>query len=529
MAKIPQFTRQLTSSGQTGETFISPSAADVGAGIEQRAQQELGQEVTQLGFVRDKILRAEGASQAGTARRRANAEIQALELRLADDADVRGYQDKLDETIAGMEDFTPSNQFGAAEYSIWLQGQVPAWQVGVSGLAVKKTQDIAEGALITNSAAAIASENEPEALRLNDEALATGIITPKVHAQRELDIPNQIATTSITKSLNFASESMTEGKFSNAELHLAAAEAKLDSSQVDADTERLMRSRIKSMTAEMERNENQADAEAVKAEEDRLFKGLDDGSMTTNDIVNSKVLPVAAKRRLLDDENQFIKMDLAQSWPLVDDDDAVQELNTILANQTSGVLDINEVNKKINDAAASGRLTKASRDSFRDKANKGGLDAIDDSVNNFTLRVKNSLTGRLTERQARLTARAAARDLTRDEQREAASVEFMRQVGFEQLNLYSAELNSRMRETGKEVLSGVEAEALAAQVWEKYKNKTDAQRIREFKDFSGRQVPRPDGFPVDVWESISLEERAEVVSGLSKGGSVQQALDMVAR
>jgi hypothetical protein len=289
--------------------------------------------------------------------------------------------------------------------------------------------------------------------------------------------------------------------------------------------ERVAKNRID----EIERNGKEAANTAQREEENRIFEGLDDGTATSADIVNNDILDVTAKRRLLDDESQFVKMDLQKSWPLTDNDTVVQDLNTKLTDQSSGLTDINEMNKFINDAATSGKLTKETRDKMRADAKKGGLDAIDEQVNASTLRVKNALIGRLSAREARFKVAELSRDLTRDEQRQARSVGFLSQVGFEQLNRFNAELNKRMRELGKETISGVEAESLAAQVWDKYKKKDDAQKIREFLQFTGQRVPRPDGFSQEKWDSIGLETKAQAVSGIAEGMTIEQVEAMIAK
>jgi hypothetical protein len=289
--------------------------------------------------------------------------------------------------------------------------------------------------------------------------------------------------------------------------------------------ERIAKNRI----LEIERDSKEAVNKAQEGEENRLFEGLDDGTMTTADIVNSDILDVPAKRRLLDDEAQFTKMDLAKSWPLTDNDTVVQDLNTKLTDQSSGLTDINEMNKFINDAATSGKITKETRDKMRSNAKKGGLDAIDEQVNVSTLRVKNALVGRLTAREARFKVAELSRDLTSDEQRQARSVGFLSQVGLEQLNRFSAELNKRMRETGKETLSGVEVESLSAQVWDKYKKKDDAQKIREFMEFTGQRVPKPDGFSDSKWKSVSSATKADIVAASANGMTNKQIEDMIAK
>lgn len=287
--------------------------------------------------------------------------------------------------------------------------------------------------------------------------------------------------------------------------------------------ERVSRNRID----EIERNTKEGVNDAQEKEENRLFQGLDDGSMTSADVINSDVLDVAAKRRLLDDESQFTKMDLSSTWPLIDDDSTSQELNTMLTDQSSGLLSINDTYKAINTAAASGKLTKGTRDKLREQAKKGGLDAIDEQVNASTLRVKNALIGRLTAREARFKVIEASRSFSRAEQQQARATGFLVQVGFEQLNRFSAELNKRLRESGKENLSGTETEAVAAKVWDKYKKKDDATKIREFMEFTGQRVPRPDSFPEATWNEATASDRANITAAMADGMTAKQVLDMV--
>jgi hypothetical protein len=218
-------------------------------------------------------------------------------------------------------------------------------------------------------------------------------------------------------------------------------------------------------------------------------------------------------------------------WPLVDDDTAITQLNTDLTAQSSGTLDINEMNEKINDAANKGLLSRATRDKLRARAAKGGNDAIDKATGQFTKRVSNALIGRLTEREARFRIRETTGDLTPTERRQASSVGFLLQVGREQLNRYNADLDKALREAkgGRESISGVEATAIAASVWETYKTKTDTQRIREFNDFTGSQSPRPEGFPLNIWNTLGNEARAAAVVATEQGLTSQQIQDMVSK
>lgn len=255
-----------------------------------------------------------------------------------------------------------------------------------------------------------------------------------------------------------------------------------------------------------------------------------DGANTTEIMsrVYSSDLDASAQRRLDDDETDFAKKDVNKTWPLTDDDVVVQNLNSQLLEMKSGKFDITEVNQAINKAAVNGNLTKGTRDKMRTKAEKGGLDAIDESVNNFTIRVKNALVGRLTERAARLKAREAAGQITRTEEREARDVGFQLQVGKEQLSRYEAELNAKLRELGKETVSGTEATTIASEVWERLRNKTFAEQIIEFKEFAGGRIPRPDTFPDTVWRKSSNVQKANIVEAMTKHGfTAEQTLEFL--
>jgi hypothetical protein len=112
---------------------------------------------------------------------------------------------------------------------------------------------------------------------------------------------------------------------------------------------------------------------------------------------------------------------------------------------------------------------------------------------------------------------------------QATATGFLLQVGREQLSRFSAELDKRMREVGKQTLSKVETESLAAQVWEKYKKKDGAQQIAEFLHFKGGRVPMPIGFPGSTWNNMSNEAKASAVSGIEQGMTLKNVIIMVGK
>jgi hypothetical protein len=300
---------------------------------------------------------------------------------------------------------------------------------------------------------------------------------------------------------------------------------------------------------ELEQVKDYADTISIKAVDDSAqftseviannYNRISDGSVDTRKMIDEIM---ADPRLTADDKVKAIEKtrtfftgwhstEMAnKAWPLVDNDTAVQQLETVLVAQSSGDFDINEVNERINEAANKGLLRRDTRDKLRARASKGGSDAIDKATNAFTTRISNALVGRFTEREARFKTRELSGQLTADERREAASVGFMVQVGREQINRYKSDLDAALREVqgGRETISGVEATAIAASVWETYKNKDMAQKIREFKEFSGASIPRPSGFSLSEWGGLGIAERSEIASLLADGVSLDEIKKAVA-
>jgi hypothetical protein len=171
---------------------------------------------------------------------------------------------------------------------------------------------------------------------------------------------------------------------------------------------------------------------------------------------------------------------------------------------------------------------------LRAKSAKGGNDAIDRATSSFTTRVRNALTGRFSDRVARAKVREAAvglEGLSRAEKNEIQTANYLLSVSFDQLHRYSADLDAALRDIkgGRETVSGVEATAIAASVWEKYKTKTTSQRINEFKEFTGGRIPQPEGFDNDIWNNATSIQRADAVAAIERGMSVRDIEDVVSK
>ncbi len=272
-------------------------------------------------------------------------------------------------------------------------------------------------------------------------------------------------------------------------------------------------------------------AAQTSAEKDFYLELAQPGANTAEIMsrVHSSVLDTAAIRRLEDDEGDIAQKRVDKTWPLSDNDAAKDGLNTMLTAVASGQLDFVEASRAINAAAAKDLLTEKTFNSMKATAGKGGNDAIDESVIAFTKRVQNVFVGKLTDRQARLRIRAEARELTSEEQRQAGSVGFLVQVGKEQVALFRAALNQELRNLGKETVSGTEATSLAATVWERFRDKPLSVQIREFKEFSGKSIPRPQGFPVSTWDEATPRDRANIVTASAEGMSINDIMDSITR
>jgi len=262
-------------------------------------------------------------------------------------------------------------------------------------------------------------------------------------------------------------------------------------------------------------------------EEDRLYDGLADGTASVTDVSQSKLIPAAAKRRLISDEENFAKRDVEKNWPLVDEDITVQRLESLLTSLESGTIDRTQFNQQVNAASIDGKLTREERDRFRGLAKKGGRDAIDAAVKLSTDTISNALLSRLTNRDARFIVRSQAGTLTPAEQREAGNNAFLIQVNRHQLSLIRSEIDRTMRLTGKDIVSGVEAMAIASKVWEQVRQKTLGEKINDFKEFSGQRIPKPSDFPTSKWEVLDSRGRAAVVEAVDRGETIEGILKVI--
>ena len=273
-----------------------------------------------------------------------------------------------------------------------------------------------------------------------------------------------------------------------------------------------------------ERNRQQRDLE------NGLYDGLADKSESIADIMDSN-LDASAKRRLVNDEENFAQRDINKTWPLTDNDVTVQRLDSQLSSLEAGTIDRSQMNQQINAAAVGGQLTKETRDKFRGLSKKGGRDAVDTAVKFEVDKIENALIRRFTERESRSVLRSLERPLTPQESREASSNAYLLQINRHQLSLIEGEIERNMRPpvTDKDVTSGIEATAIAAKVWEKYRTKTLGEKINDFKEFTGQRVPIPDGFSREVWDSTTDREKADIVEAVSNGLSNADILTMIGR
>ena len=273
---------------------------------------------------------------------------------------------------------------------------------------------------------------------------------------------------------------------------------------------------------------NIAQGEAEKDFYNRLSEEDADRASIMSE-VQSSILNVSAIRRLEQDEADFAKKDVSQTWPLSDDDSAVQEINRMLSDQSAGRFSAVDVNRIVNAMSVDNRLTRETRDRLRVQANRGGSDAIDEAVNDSVARIANAAIGRLTDIQARLRVRQEAGTLTPEEQRQAGSAAFLLQVEKEQLARITIEIDTRIRALGKDVVSGVEATTIASQVWEKFRVKPLTEKIEDFKVFSGQRIPKPDDFPQSIWDTATPRDKANIVDATSRGMDTTSIMEMVNR
>ena len=266
-----------------------------------------------------------------------------------------------------------------------------------------------------------------------------------------------------------------------------------------------------------ERNRQQRDLE------NELYDGLADKSQSIPDVMGSN-LDASAKRRLVNDEEDFAQRDVNKTWPFIDDGITVERLDSQLSSLEAGTIDRTQMDQQVNAAAVDGKLTKESRDKFRTLSKKGGRDAIDSAVKLGTDTIKNALLSRLDDREARFLVRTLAGTLTPQEQREAGNNAFLQQVNRHQLLLIEGEIDRTMRLTGKDTISGIEATTITSAIWEKFRQKTLGEKINDFKEFSGQRIPRPGNFPEERWNQATDREKTAIVEAIDKGLSSSEIL-----
>jgi len=258
-----------------------------------------------------------------------------------------------------------------------------------------------------------------------------------------------------------------------------------------------------------ERNESQ------RVEETRIHKELFKGTMDVTDISTNEILDAAAMRRLVKDEKDIKQMTLDKNWPLNDDFGTKQELQGLVSDMEAGTISTAEMYQEINKAVINRRLTESTYDKFRAIAFNDGRTAIQKAVDIQVKKIENALLSRITDKQARFQFRDLE-GLTSAERREFSTGAFDIQINEHQVLMITeaieAELNAVAKETGKgkDVVSGKEANAITARVWTRFRGKDTAQKIKDFKRFSGKQLPMPEGFPQNRWDEASDEEKTEI-------------------
>ncbi len=257
MPRIPKGRRQRIPSGRVGGVPTPMDIADTGAGIEARGLGALGRGVGDLGQALFKIEEAEGISQASTAKGQAEAEMRLLEGRLRTNNDPTTYQAELEKSLETISGFRPKNPLGVKRFDDYLEQAVPGWESGVSVLQIRKKQALIEGAYISDRSQAIINGDLAEANRLTIEARdQTGAITPQQAAKDLASAPSLIVRSRVTSLLNDANRLSVAGEWGKANIAIEQAQAILDTvTDLDSETERLLRGRIATMRKATETQE----------------------------------------------------------------------------------------------------------------------------------------------------------------------------------------------------------------------------------------------------------------------------------
>ena len=277
MPPIPkQISRQVLPSGRVGDVPIPSDIADTGAGIEAQGLGALGAGVSNLAQAMFKIEEVEGISQASTARGQANARMRQLEAELKFNNDPTTYQAELDKALQDIQGLRPPNPIGSKRFDDFISQSTDGWSTGVNILALGKRKELIEGAYLADWGTAIQNRDQAEADRLTIEARdVTGAISIKTAANALIESPTLVAKGRIQDLLNDANQAALQGNITAASNSLAQAEALANSiTGLDADTERLLRSRISSTKTSIENKGVTLQQTAVNLAYENIVKEL---------------------------------------------------------------------------------------------------------------------------------------------------------------------------------------------------------------------------------------------------------------
>ncbi len=536
MAKIPTRTRQIIPSGDVAGAFIPSDIADVGQGIEAGAAAGLGREIGGLGEAIGKIAFAEGSGEADNAAVGAESRIKQLEIDLNTENDTKKHSALFATALEDIRGLTPESRIGEGRFQEYIETNLPRWQTGARILGIQKSHDNATGSYIGGIADARNLKNIELANELTNNAEIAGTISPQTAAKDRVTNAKVIENLQEEDALAEVRDLAVE----RSALAISAIDAELDgrkkkgkptlfplvSSQDLLSAKQLAQSAQQSAIAKASAARKQFQQDT----ENELYDGLADGSKDLGDVARSG-LDADAKRRLVRDESDFAERDISRTWPLRDDDTAIDTLEGVLTSVEAGFTDRSEMNQEINRLSVDGKLTRETRGKYRGFAKNEGRDAIDRAVKTNVDIIGNALITRLDDRQARFAVRRLAGDLTPEEQRQAGNTAFLLQVNKHQLSLIEKEIDRRIRDTregaavGRDVVSGKEATAIAADVWEEFRAKSLGTRITELKEFTSDRIPIPTGFTRDQWDALSSESRVFIVEGIDKGFSNQELLE----
>jgi len=281
-----------------------------------------------------------------------------------------------------------------------------------------------------------------------------------------------------------------------------------------------------------------------------INKGIIDKTMTEAKILEMKFNVDDTKRADLEEwregkisylrATETSRAKVQNNWALVDDIDSTDQLDSVVDSLETGQIDTSEALAQLGkisaplEAGGHSSLTKPTFDRYRKQVVDGGKDAIEKATSAYVSDARNVFLTQFTEKQLRFESRKFE-DLTLEEQREARSVGFMIQVGKKQLSMFERELDLAIRNRtedagkGRRFISGDETTALAATIWEKYRNKTPESRIADYKMFSGVNAPVPAGIPKGVWKRLTAEEQAAAVGAEARGADPKDILGAIKR